>query len=131
MGSNAEFDRLVAAVYAYVFAHVSDQPSAELLTERVLLQARDHLRPGNRSRRGLLRRLFALADAALAAHHPCGSVALPRALAKLSSEQRQVLLLRFGQRLDVAAIAELLAMDEHTVRQFQLQALRALKAADA
>jgi RNA polymerase sigma factor (sigma-70 family) len=56
---------------------------------------------------------------------------LPRALAKLSPDERQVVLLRFGQGLEVAAIAELLTMDEQTVRRLQLRALRALRSAEA
>jgi DNA-binding NarL/FixJ family response regulator len=128
MGNRAEFDRLVEAVYAYVYTHIPDRPSAEMLTERVFLQAWGDLRPGSRSRRGLLRRLYGLADAALTGDRPSRTASLPRALATLSSDERQVLVLRFGQGLEVAAIAELLAIDEHTVRRLQLRALRALRA---
>jgi Sigma-70, region 4 len=131
IGSQAEFERLVEAVYGYVYTHIPHQPSAELLTEQVFREAFEHLRPDSRSRRGLLRRLYGLADAALAGHGRSWSAPLPRALAKLSSDERQVLLLRFGQRLEVVAIAELLAIDEHTVRRLQLSALRALRPAHA
>jgi hypothetical protein len=125
--AGAASDCFVEAVFAYVYAQLPNQADAELLTERVLAHATDDLPPARWSRRGVLRRLFGLADAALPADRPVQSAPLPRALAKLSPEERQVLVLRFGQHLEVAAIAELLALDEHTVRRLQLRALRSLR----
>ena len=66
MGSHPEFDRLVEAASGYRDAHLPRQPSAEVLTEPVFLQAGDHRRPGSRSRRGVLRQLYELEVAAIA-----------------------------------------------------------------
>jgi RNA polymerase sigma factor (sigma-70 family) len=67
----------------------------------------------------------------MAGHYSRRSDPLARALAELSSDERQVLLLRFGQHLEVAAIAELLGLDDDRVRRPHLRALRALRLANA
>ena len=65
MGSHAEFARLVEAASGYGHAHIPRQPSAEVLTEPVFLQAGQHRRPGSRSRRGVLRQPYGLEVAAI------------------------------------------------------------------
>ena len=125
----ALFDRCVETVYGYVYARVRRRAEAELLTEQVFVRAWHTLRSGGWSGRGVPRRLCEEADALLA--HVQGRRRASDPVDELSPDQRHVLLLRFGLRLDVAGVAELLGMDEPSVQRLQLRALQALSGGDA
>ena len=150
----AVYDTLVDAVYRYVYTHTGQQAAAELLTLEAFLHAWRELQGGEWSSQPVLQWLYSQADIVRAERHEhqhlagrpaeasridavadqaAGhggaplSEAVARALRELSPEQQQVLLLRFGQRLDVAAIAELLGIDEATIQRVQLGGLKALQ----
>jgi RNA polymerase sigma-70 factor (ECF subfamily) len=139
----------VDVVYGYVYARLGRPAAVELLTEQVFVHAWHHLRGGGWSGQTVLPGLLGQVDTMVADRHqrqaPTARAVsgllgyqatrplsaglgerLTRALGELSPDQQQVLLLRFGQRLEVDAIAELLGIDAEAVQRLQLRGLQAL-----
>ena len=150
------YDRFVDRVYRYLYFRTGNRAEAEDLTEEVFLrawQAIDHFRWQGRP---FLAWLYRLAHNVLVDHvrrrRPTSSLdardgptepachrsateldrrldadVLARAVALLTPDQQQVIVLRFVDDFDTDEIARALDKREDTIRGLQMRALRSLR----
>lgn len=153
----ALYDRYLERVYRYVYYRVGSVEEAEDLTEEIFLKAWEAI--GRYREQGVpfsawLMRLahnhvvdyfrtcrptVQLAEAVPArtpdpehvAEQRLATEAVLRAMRSLTSEQQQVLILRFIEELDHSEIAAIMGKNEGAVRALQFRGLSALRAAMA
>lgn len=149
------YDLYAARIYRFLYRRLGDAHLAEDLTSDVFLRALVALRSGTFADQGLTAWLFQIARHRLIDHFrrsPPGwvevwdehlgdedetvSLAMERivfadwlrqVLSRLSPEQKQVILLRFGAGLSAAEIADRLGSSAEAVRAMQYRALSALR----
>ena len=147
------YERYVTRIYSYIYHRTGNSAEAEDLTERVFLQALTHL--SNYTYRGLPFSvwLFRIAHNLVANWYRdrgrskttsldgIGSVLqeidtlerveeaalVRRAVAQLSRDRQQLLLLKFGQELSHAEIGQIMGRSEGAVKALLHRTLKALK----
>ncbi|HEY3079154.1 MAG TPA: sigma-70 family RNA polymerase sigma factor [Chloroflexota bacterium] len=151
----ALYDAHVERVYRHVYYRVGNRADAEDLTQQVFLQAWRAIGRYRRTGAPFLAWLFAIAHNAVAGFYrglkdaapldfepevrdrwadPEGAAlaghdraAVRRAILRLKPEQQQVVIMRFVEGLDHAAVAAALGTSEGNVRVIQHRALRELR----
>jgi RNA polymerase sigma-70 factor (ECF subfamily) len=149
------YERYYARVYRYIYHRVGNVADAEDITALVFMKALEAL-PGYQSRRnGFAPWLFRIARNAVVDHYrrkrkqspleaiehhssdadPVGDVLggerraeLSRLVAKLSADQRDVVLMRFSADLSFSEIAAAMSKNEPAIRMLLHRGLRKLKA---
>jgi RNA polymerase sigma-70 factor (ECF subfamily) len=148
------YDRYAPALYAYIYRRVGERQLAEDLAADVFLSALDALQHGRFAAVSLQAWLYRLAhnrvvdhyrragraplaplDDALAAPDDVPEAARRRrdqawiraALQRLTPDQQQIIVLRFGEGLSAGAIAAALGKSEEAIRALQHRALAALR----
>jgi RNA polymerase sigma-70 factor (ECF subfamily) len=149
------YDRHQPAIYRYIFYRVGDAATAEDLTSEVFVRLVERIDRFTYRGRPLLAWLYTIARNLVADHHrragqpsplplderlmagtadPEETVArrltqqrLVAAIAHLTEDQRQVLLLRFVEGLDNETVARLLGKSVGAVKALQHRALAALR----
>jgi RNA polymerase sigma-70 factor (ECF subfamily) len=149
----ALYERYVDAIYRYVYHRTGSPPDAEDLTERVFMQALTHL-PGYTYRgmpfsvwlyriahncianwyRDRARHGTVPMEAALLGDGSGGGIEqaeeatlVRRAVAKLSADRQQLLLLKFVEELPHAEIGQIMGRTEGAVKALLHRTLRTLK----
>lgn len=151
----ALYDRYLERVYRYVYYRVGSVEEAEDLSEEIFLKAweaigryreqgvpfsawlmrlaHNHVIDHFRTRRPTAPLADTLPartpDPEQAAERRLAAQAVLRAMQDLTSEQQQVLILRFIEELDHSEIAAIMGKNEGAVRALQFRGLSALRAA--
>jgi RNA polymerase sigma-70 factor (ECF subfamily) len=153
-GALAElYDHFAPAIYAYIYRRVGERRLAEDLTGDVFVQALSTLRTERFAHTSLPAWLYRIAHNRVIDHYRRErQVAVPleewmpalddvpesaarrrtqawlqHALRRLSDDQQEVLVLRFGQGMRAAETARVLGKSEAAVRALQHRALAALR----
>ena len=149
----ALYDAYLSHVYRYVFFRVADDQTAEDITSQVFLRAWEHLKR-YRQDGSFLAWLYTIARNAVIDHYRTRKEVVPlndalplpvegptlqervelkvetehvrRAMLRLTSDQKEVLSLKFMAGFSTEEIARHLGKREGAVRALQLRALRAL-----
>lgn len=150
----ALYDRYLERVYRYVYYRVASAEEAEDLTEEIFLKAweaigryreqgvpfsawlmrlaHNHVVDHFRTRRTTMPLAETLPartpDPEHTAEQRLATEAVLQAMQGLTSEQQQVLLLRFVEELDHSEIAAIMGKNEGAVRALQFRGLAALRA---
>lgn len=149
------YDCLYPAVFRYVYYRVSDQETAEDLAAEVFVRMVERIGAYEQRERPILAWLYTIARNLVTDHYRRQSQAdhlpleeslvagetcqpaqaadrrqdrdcLTRALACLTEEQRQVILLKFVEDREIAEVAAALGKNERAIRSLQHRALAAL-----
>jgi RNA polymerase sigma-70 factor (ECF subfamily) len=152
------YDRLVDRVYRYLYFRTATRTDAEDLTEEVFLRAWEGINGFRWQGKPFLAWLYRLAhnahidhlrrqrptssldDPESPIHLACEATSrelvrrldadmLARAVARLTPDQQQVIILRFIEGLDTVQIARIMERGENTTRALQMRALRSLRRA--
>jgi len=147
------YDRYAGRMYSYIYTHIGHRETAEDMAAEVFLSMLQALDKGNFARTSLSAWLYQIAhnlvvdhyrkhrptllplDSELGAGDPPVDIVqerwnqdwVRRGLAQLSLDQRQVIALRFGQRMKAKEVAEVLGKSEDAVRKLQCRALSSLR----
>jgi RNA polymerase sigma-70 factor, ECF subfamily len=150
------YDRFVDRVYRYLYFRTGNQPEAEDLTEQVFMKAWEAIGRYRWQGRPFLAWLYRLAHNAhidhVRAHKPSTSLnnderplevpspsaesdlarsldaeVLARALAQLTVEQQQVIVMKFMDGCDNEQIAQAMDKREGAIRALQMRALMSLR----
>ena len=147
------YERYLTRIYSYVYHRTGNPADAEDLTERVFLQALTHLpsyqyrglpfsvwlfriahnlvanwyRDRGRSRTLSLDGIGVVAEDADSLERVEEAALVRRAVAKLSQDRQQLLLLKFGQELSHAEIGQIMGRSEGAVKALLHRTLKALK----
>ncbi len=143
------YDRYAVRLYRYIYSCVNNRETAEDLTAEVFLHMLEASNKTSFARTSVLSWLYRIAHNLVVDHYRrnrsrltvAGQRPVPetlpadtlettsqqeqvcRAVAGLTPEQQQVIVLRFGQRLRAVQVAELLGKSEEAVRALQRRAL--------
>ena len=149
------YERHYQAIYIYLYCRVGDRHTAEDLTADVFVRVVDKLRTFVPDEKPLLAWLYTVAANRLVDHHrrngrvhwlPLAETAratdgdpvqqiltrstqtdVRQALAQLTEEQRQVIVLKFVEDRSNAEVAALLGKNEGAIKALQHRALAALR----
>ncbi len=147
------YERYVTRIYSYVYHRTGNSADAEDLTERVFLQALTHLpsyqyrglpfsvwlfriahnlvanwyRDRGRARTVSLDGVAAAAEENDGLERVENAALVRKAVARLSQDRRQLLLLKFGQELSHAEIGQIMGRTEGAVKALLHRTLKALK----
>ncbi len=150
------YERYLGRVYNYIYHRTGSVSEAEDLTERVFLQALSHLPSytyrglpfsvwlfriahnvlANWYRDGKRRQTVSIDDQVSAGEEPTSgfddidiedSALLKKAVANLSPERQQLILLKFVEELPHAAIGQIMGRSEGAVKALLHRTLKALK----
>lgn len=151
------YDAYFGAIYGFIRLRVDDPALAEDIASAVFLKLVEAARRGKMPRLSLRGWLFRVARSELAAHYqlsaqfptttleewipdPSGddveaqflraldAERARRALRMLAADQQEVLILRFGQRLDLQATADVMGKSVSAVKSLQFRAINTLRA---
>ncbi len=150
------YDQFLGPVYRYIFYRVGNRADAEDLSEQVFLQAWAAIERFRWQSKPFLAWLYALAhnlvidwrrrakpalslnddDYPIDPENPSAAQAMTQwldadllaaAIARLTVEQQQVIILKFIEGFDTAQVARVLAKRAGTIRALQLRALQSLR----
>jgi len=149
------YDRYQPTIYRYIFYRVGDEATAEDLTSEVFVRLVEKIDGFTYRGRPLLAWLYTIArnlvtdyyrqsgpphflpleeglvadsgNPEAAAEHALAQQRLARAIARLTEDQRQVILLRFVEGLDNKTVAQVLGKPVGAVKALQHRALAALR----
>lgn len=149
------YDCLYPSVFRYIYYRVSDQETAEDLAAEVFVRMVERIGAYEQRERPILAWLYTIAHHLVTDHYRLRSKVDPlpleeslvagetcqpdqtadrrqdreclvRAMACLTEEQRQVILLKFVEDRDIAEVAAVLGKNERAIRSLQHRALAAL-----
>jgi RNA polymerase sigma-70 factor (ECF subfamily) len=152
------YDCLYPSVFRYIYYRVSDQETAEDLAAEVFVRMVERIGAYEQRERPILAWLYTIARNLVTDYyrlqdkvdylpleerliageiHQPSQVAesrqardcLARALEYLTEDQRQVILLKFVEDLEIAEVADLLGKNERAIRSLQHRALAAMNRA--
>lgn len=147
------YDRYASAMYRYVSAQIDDRQMAEDIAGEVFLRMMEAVRKGSFARISLSAWLYRIARNLVVDYYrkrrpptvPLESLRPPplspaeapesrvlqehvrQAIRQLTLDQRQVIVLRFGQKMKAQEVAQVLDKSEDAVRALQRRALASLR----